>query len=115
MIGLENLILGLFTVLFVLLLRWMYGRVNEMVTEQREEMKQLRETTAEKVGYLQARVDDAEDNINDVRIELPTNYVTKEDLNVFKSDFLSELREVRTLVKELGTDFKEFMNSRGDK
>lgn len=77
---------------------WLWSRINNVQTEAHRD----RDNVLEEVDALRA-------DFNRLKVELPTNYATKDDLVVVKSDILSEIRELRTLNKEIMAEIRALM------
>ena len=104
-------ILSVALALLLLILGWLWSRINNVQAEQNDKYSTLEHSQNEKHLILEQVVAGLTKDINRVKIELPSNYATKEDLNILKSDMLTEVRETYQLVKDLRSEIKEEMKT----
>jgi uncharacterized membrane-anchored protein YhcB (DUF1043 family) len=83
-------ILTIIVPLILLILGWIWARVTN-----------VQQGAVKDNDMLEEKVKDIKDEVNKLKVELPTNYATKDDLNILKSDILSEIREGRQYTKEM--------------
>lgn len=96
----ETAALGAVGALVMLAFAWLWARIDNVQTESHSDR-----------DAIQDDLDGIKRDVNKLKVELPTNYATKDDLTILKSDILTEIRELRTLYKENGDDIKAFITS----
>ena len=100
---LETAAVGAVGTLILMIFGWIWSRINNVQTDSLARTSKVYAEVQTRDAALRSDYKALKHDVEKLKVELPTNYATKEDLTILKSDILTEIRELRTLVKELIT------------